>query len=179
MKTFRLSIPLPVRLGVLCVVAMLYYQPSAHAQAQFGRVEEMRTNAGTYYFYTRPATPTIQVYVMGTVRAPGVYEISDGTTLGELMALAGGPPSNVRPSYTKVTALLRLYRPRGGSQDVIFEKTLEEAFADPSSHPVLAHGDVVTIDVTQREMFNWRDVTRVVSTVGIVTLAIERLFRTF
>lgn len=163
----------------LCLLAAVLTSVPALAQAEFGRVEEMKTNAGTYYYYVRPATPTIQVQVMGAVRSPGLYEVSDGTSVNQLLALTGGPSTGTRTNRQVIETILRVYRPSQKGPDPLFEERLSYAVSHPSTYPVLEHGDIITMEVIERERFSWRDFSRVISSVGILTLAIERLSRTF
>ena len=174
MNSFRLPFYSIVFAAVVALTAL-----PVQGQATFGRVEEMRTNATMYYYHVIPATATIQVYVMGTVRAPGLYEVSEGMSLGQILALAGGPPSSPRPSYRSVETITRLYRSTSTGQELIFERPLEEAISNQTAQPRLEFGDVVTMEVIERDRFNWRDVTRIVSAGGILALAIERMARTF
>ena len=58
-------------LPVLCVQAQA--QPSSQS---FGIAEDRQTNVPSYYFHVLPGEATIQVYVWGTVGAPGAYTVA-------------------------------------------------------------------------------------------------------
>ena len=76
----------------LCVFLVLLALPAFLVEAQtFGEVEDRQTNVPSYYFHVLPGEGTMQVFVWGTVRAPGLYVVSDETGLDELLSLAGGP----------------------------------------------------------------------------------------
>ena len=168
---------LPLRLAAFGLLAALLHTTPVFAQAEFGRVENLNTNANTYYFFVRPATATIQVYVLGSVRAPGIYEVSEGTTLGSLVALSGGPLSQSRLESREVKSTLRVFRTQGGTRTLIFEKPVENAFDEGNAVPTLLHGDIVVVEVIERQRFTWRDITQLVTTAGVMALAIERLTR--
>jgi protein involved in polysaccharide export with SLBB domain len=142
------------------------------------RIEDTKTNANTYYYYTHnPGSATVRVHVLGDVRLPGVYEISESTDLGQLIALSGGPQINANSRNTKQDISLRVYRPGANGQQIIFEESFEHSLANPQVYPILRDGDVFVMDVTQRQRFGWRDATSIVSTLGVLALAIDRLTR--
>jgi protein involved in polysaccharide export with SLBB domain len=158
-------------------IGVLLLVPFAQAQSEFNRVDQTRSNAGTYVFFTQPGAATLQVQVLGTVRTPGLYEVSEGTTMGQLMALSGGPPLNVRSGKTKVTTTVRLYRPNPAGSALLYEGLLEDGISDPARYPTLQDDDVIMVDVTQRQPFGWRDAARVIGAVGVVVLTAGRVAR--
>ncbi len=151
--------------------------PAATAQA-FWRVEETKTNAGNYYYYyVNPGTATIRVQMLGAVRLPGLYEVSEDTDLGQLVALSGGPPMGVHPTGSELKVAMRVYRRTPSGEATIFEQSLDRTLSNPNAYPVLMDGDVIVMDVTQHQRFGWRDATRVISAVGVIALAVERFIR--
>lgn len=151
----------------------------ASAQAPpdvYWRVEDTKTNTGTYfYYYLTPGTPTIRVQVLGSFRTPGLYEIEDGTDLSRLVALAGGPAPASQIKDTRIDYSLSVVRPTSGGQQIVYEDSFERYVANTRAHPQLLDGDVLVMEMTQRQRFSWRDIASVVSTVGVLALAFERL----
>ena len=73
-----------------------------------------------------------QVAVVGSVNNPGIYEIAPGTTVSQLIALAGGETS------VAISKQVRLER--------IFEHTMRSIIDVPRDTPVvLAGGDIVSV----------------------------------
>lgn len=142
------------------------------------RVEETKTNTDTYfYFYINPGMPTIRVQMLGAVRAPGLYEVGEETDLGQLVALAGGPIVTARARRSRLEIGLKVFRPTPVGQEIIFDNQFEFPAANATTYPPLMDGDVVMMDVVQRQRISWRDVTSIVSTIGILALSYERLSR--
>jgi hypothetical protein len=150
------------------------------AQAQdgaaLGRVEDTRTNAGTYHYFVPPGAATVRVEVLGAVRQTGLYEVGEGTDLGRLYALTGGILRLPDREGVEADAVLRLYRPDGSGRRLVHVDSLEYGTVRPP-YPALADGDVVAVEVVTRRRFGWRDALQVVSAVGVVVLAVERLTR--
>ena len=71
-------------------------QEADPCQGRLGRAELAEATSDTYYRFYLPGEATVQVHVAGTVEQPGLYEVSVGTDLGRLLALAGGPRYGVR-----------------------------------------------------------------------------------
>jgi len=84
---------------------------------------------------------------------------------------------NAHPRNTKQDISLRVYRPAANGQQIIFDETFEHSLANTQSYPILRDGDVFVMDVTHRQPFSWRDATTIVSSLGVLALAIERLTR--
>ena len=148
----------------------------AGVQAQgLGRVEEVNSNVPSYFYFVQPGAATVQVDVLGTVRAPGLYELTEGTDVGQLLALSGGPllAPRQRASSRKVT--IRLFRAATNGADPVYEQVLEDALEDPGTYPVLQDGDVLTVEVIERTRITWRDISSIVGTIGVLALAAERI----
>ena len=145
---------------------------------KFGRVEQTQSNSDAYYYFVEPGSPTVQVYVLGTAKYPGLYEVGEGTNLRQLLALSGGPDFDRRQFLNKQRTTVRLHRPSGTQQTLVYEAVLESAIADSSAQQVLKDGDVLTIEVVERRRFDWRDIltiVNVVNTVVLITIAVVSL----
>ncbi|MEX2400202.1 MAG: hypothetical protein WD423_05480 [Rhodothermales bacterium] len=165
---------------ILAIFCLLLAGPSlAFAQAPvepYWRVQETTTNTRTYFFYQlTPGAPTIHVEVLGSFQTPGLYEIEDGTGLSRLVALAGGPATASQLKETHTRYSLKVLRATPAGQLVVYEDSFERYLANVPAHPALLDGDIVLMEMTQRQRFGWRDVTSVVSMVGVLALAFGRL----
>ena len=138
-----------------------------------GQVESALTNASSFY-YVRAGTASVRVQVLGAVRAPGLYEVSEGTALGPVLALAGGPTLGTTSSDTRTDVTLRLHRPGPGGSELVFEGPFEASVAQ-GGLPALRDGDVLVTEVRSRRTFGWRDAVQIVGALGVLALAIDRL----
>ena len=159
---------------------LLVFAASMSARAQeFGRIDNL-INTGTAYFaFAQPGEATVQVIVLGSVAAPGVYEIGISVDLGQLLALAGGPPLTETTGTTQSTSetTVRLFRESTGRRDLVYEAPLELLLTEPDLYPSLQDGDVFTIETVTRTKtpFGWRDALSLVTTGLAVTILIDRL----
>jgi len=161
-------------LSILVLFTCLYLVAPTQAQ-HFNRIEDTISNIGSYYFYTQPGIATIQVYVLGTVQSPGLYEISDGTDLGQLLALSGGPVLQARYSNDRQTTIIRLFRPGSFTAEPIYETVLDRAITKQENYPILREGDVLTVEVIQKRRFNWRDSISILGSLASVGIILERI----
>ena len=131
----------------------------------------LTSTAPGFYVHTQPGARPIIVTVAGAVSAPGRFFVDPGTTVGDLLALAGGTRGGVEDSRVETTPTVRLHR--DGS--IAFEGTLTETYARPT--PVLQDGDVVELEIIarRRNPFTWRDALSLVTTGLAVLIAVDRL----
>lgn len=155
-------------------VQTLYAPGATPVALQEGDVVEvvgLVSSVPGYYVHTEPGNDPFAVTAAGAFAAPGRYVVDPGTTVSDLVALAGG--SGVlgeQETRTKVTATVRLYR----SGDLAFEAPLEDLYARQTT--TLQVGDVVNLQVTyEREREVLRDALSIISAVVGVGLLIERL----
>ncbi|MEM1269047.1 MAG: SLBB domain-containing protein [Bacteroidota bacterium] len=161
----------------LILFLTLAVAPLASAQV-FGRVEELISTSGQYFkFIPTPGMRTVQVEVLGAVKTPGLYEIGEGTNLGQVMSLAGGPALTARSSNTDVTVMVRLYRPNTYENLPVFEANLTETVTQPRLYPDLQDGDALIVEVIEKEGFGWRDVLTVLNGAASIIFAIDILTR--
>ncbi|MBD3391123.1 MAG: hypothetical protein GF410_03810 [Chitinivibrionales bacterium] len=148
-----------------CCIAVL----PARAQS-FGRVEETKSNSDAYYYHVQPGSRTVQVHVLGAARYPGLYELTEGTDLKQLLALCGGPDFERRYFIHRQKTTVRLYRPGGSDKKLVYEARMEQAVTDNETKNVLRDGDVLTIEVVERRRFDWRDILTIVNVVNTIVL---------
>lgn len=155
-------------------LASLFLAAPAWAQG-YGRVEETKTNMGTYHHFTRIGTPTVQVNVLGAVQATGIYELSEGSRLKQLLALTGGPSLGPRQKVNTRHVTIRIFKAGTGSSTPDYTGTLDQVItARPEADPLLGDGDTVMIDVIERQGFSWRDSISMISVLASVGLILER-----
>lgn len=145
--------------------------PSAYAQV-FSRVEETSSNSTAYFYHVQPGTATVETYVMGTVGAPGLYVIEEGTDLGQLLALAGGPALDPLHRDSRRNIEIRLFRQL--SDGPVYAADLGRVVTRPEPYPTLQDGDVLTVEITEMRRFNWRDAFTVIGGLSALAVAIER-----
>lgn len=134
-------------------------------------VTSLVTTAPGFHVHSLPGAETVVVTAAGAFGAPGRYVLDAGSTVGDLVALAGGVAGFVRDVDLEVTTTIRVYR--GGA--VTFESPLTELYARPT--PALQPGDVVDLDVVteQRSSFTLRDGLSLVSVLLSTAILVERL----
>ena len=166
-----------VALGVTLVTALAAATPASAQELR--PTDERRTNAPGYFFYVLPGERTTQATVLGTVRAPGFYEVSAGTDLAELLALAGGPAVGVESPDIERRTTITLYRPSAsGAREVIYQQTTDAFARGAEPYPVMLDGDTVEVTMSERRRWNWRDTLTVVGGSASVVIAIVQIIQT-
>lgn len=148
---------------------------------QLRPTDDRVATAGGYFTYFLPGERTSQVTVLGTVRLPGLYVVSAGTTMGELLALAGGPGDGPRSSEVERTTTIRLFRATtGGTREVIYDRTAEAFARDAEGYPAVLDGDVLEVSTVEKRLRTYRDTLTIVGAVStgvIVVLQVISLLR--
>lgn len=165
--------------ATVCVLAStlgsagLVGAPVASAQ-EIRDLEPRIVNAPGYFTSVLPGERSVQATVLGTVRAPGLYTVSDGTDMGELLALAGGP--TLAPLSTEIerTVTVRLYRGTG-EREVVYERTFDGFAADASAYPRLVDGDLLEVTTVDRRLRTFRDTLTYVGAGASVVIALAQL----
>lgn len=124
-----------------------------------------------YYVHTEPGNDPFAVTVAGAFAAPGRYLVDPGTSLGDVVVLAGGAGTfGARDARDEITATVRLLRDGA----LAFESPLEDLYSR-DTQPLRA-GDVVDLQVTYRRNEPiWRDALTILTTVLGVAILVERL----
>lgn len=164
---------------ICCLLAAAVAVSEGRAQ-EFGRVGDIETRGTSYYVFARPGDATVQVLVMGL--GGGIYEISNGTRLDELLALVGGASdTNIgqRTERQVRTTTVRLYRMQGPQRVLIYEAPLQEMLLEPGTYPTLQDEDLFIVETLDETRFDWRDGLRIVTSAASVLLLIERIVRRF
>jgi hypothetical protein len=148
----------------------------ATAQNLTGGIQAQGTS---YHVFARPGQNTILVTMVGSGIQTGLYELGEGTDLEQLVALAGFDPG-ARQARNRRSIIIQLYREDAQEQrQLVHESSLQALVAAENPAPVLQLGDVVRVEVINRERFSWRDGLRIVTAAASLALIIERLSRSF
>lgn len=113
---------------------------------------EVVSSGTAYFIFTEPGAPTVKISVVGEGTRSGIYVLQDGTTLTELVALAGGTPASTETELQIVRAFVRVLRVQGGARVPVYEATVEALVREPAAHPDLQDGDVVEVDLEYEEV---------------------------
>ena len=163
---------------LLCAVSLCIVTPSMGQT--FGRVGDIEAIGTAYHVYARPGDATVQILVMGI--NGGIYEVTDGTRLDELLALVGGatgPEIGLQSATISRQTTVRLYRGSEGDRSLIYEAPLEQVLLAPHQHPRLLDGDLFLIETVTRNRFSWRDALSIIGGLASVALLVERISRRF
>ena len=166
------SLAVVTRRVLLIVLAFFALAEVATAQV-VGRYEQTESNATPYYYYVRPGSRTIQVNVIGAVSAPGLYEVNDDTSLGQLLALTGGPQMGTRQRRTSRTITIKLFRP-AASAEPVYDSVVEDGAIYSTDYPPMFEGDVLRVDVIEKTRFNWRDALQIITAGASAYLVFDR-----
>ncbi len=128
------------------------------------------STAPGFHVHAEPGAETVVVTAAGALAAPGRYVLDAGSTVGDLVALAGGGREATRESNQSIEATVRLYR----GSSVAYESALADLYGRPTE--VLQAGDVVDLQVVidERSPFTWRDVVSILTGAAAVVLAVDR-----
>lgn len=169
-----LAFPFRTSLVAFFAALLLGSAVTPSSAQRLSRLEQTETNVNAHYYYVQSGTPTIKTAVLGTVRHPGYYIISQGTRLDDLVALSGGAILDDRQRRDRRMVTFVLQRSTSQGQRVVYETTTAATRVDLSNAPRLMDGDVLTVEVTTRRRFGLRDTLTVVNTLALVALAVER-----
>lgn len=155
---------------VLVLSAVASAGLSAQPLTRLGQAEQTRTNSAGYYYHHLPGEATIQLQVSGAVLFPGLYEVSVGSDLRRVLALAGGPRLDVLDRQSDRRVRLTLFRPQEGA---IYVSSLDVASVYPELIPALQQDDSILVDVLTRRRFGWQDAATVIGALGTFGFLIQ------
>lgn len=142
----------PVR-PLVGVLAAFLFVSAAAGQVLDPSVARVTSSygVGSYYRYVGATEIGMRVQVWGALRAPGYYEIPQGTSLTRVLSLAGGPAfSRERERGERRTIRLQLFRPSADTMAVVFEQQMLNDVAQLTRNPALQEGDLVVVNVSVR-----------------------------
>ena len=185
MSPATLTRPPALRAPLLAALLVALLAPSAGAQV-LGEPEAQGT---AFYSYAEPGAPLFEVVLIGQGIRNGIYRFQEGTSLTEVLALAGGVAASDSTGGLRqqvvTTSHVRVFRPLpDGGVRLVYEATPEALVREPARHPVLQTGDVVEADVEAvvyelDEPFTFRDglelTARLASVISVVILLINQL----
>lgn len=129
-----------LRLVALALLALSAVPTTAQV---IGRAEGREATPGGYFINARAGEPTTRVYVWGSVRNPGVYEVGSGFDVRSVLSLAG-LPIETEQAPGDLEARIQVFRPGAGAEP-IYTAPLSQFVLQPEAHPALREGDVLTV----------------------------------
>lgn len=171
-----------VRPHCVALLVLLLAGWASHARAQSGgnpdaRFGELESNVPGTYYHAEPGEATIQVIVWGTVANRGRYQIPQGSTLGELIALAGGPVMQARSRQTRREITITISRKNSTGREIVYRLEGEELIETEVEYPTLRDRDIVTVEMVQWNRFTVRDLLNVLGSLASLALIADRVFR--
>ncbi|NND70180.1 MAG: hypothetical protein HKN43_01235 [Rhodothermales bacterium] len=152
------------------IVAALFSTMTVDAQT-LGRVESTESSAPDYYYFVQPGERTIQIHVIGSVKNSGLFEVGSETTLGQILAISGGPMMGPRSSRNKRKVQVRVLRASG----LVYAVDLEDDETPYVDFAGLQEGDIVRVDVVEKTTFGWRDGLQIVTAAVSIALIYDRI----
>lgn len=138
-------------------------------------VLSLDTSVPGFFVHATPEVDPIRVTAAGGFSAPGLYLVSPGSTLSDLLAMAGGVRNGGdREDRVEVTTTVRVFRSTG----LAYESAIHDLYA--SAQPfVLQPDDTVELDIVRRvrNTFTWRDGVSIATAAATVSLAIYQITR--
>ena len=173
--TVRLHYPtfLP---GVFASLLLCLFAIAAHGQI-LDELQYSRLNTAAYYNYSQKGDVTIHVHVWGAFRFPGLYEIPRGTTVSEVISLAGGPlfPERERRSMRLVSLKVHRKDLDGFTRNVVFQDDMENEIVVSENDISLQEQDVLGAEVVVRRTFSFRDLFPIISAAATLALLVDRI----
>ena len=141
---------------ILFIVSCCKYVNAQDDKERIGLEEIMKTGIN-YYNYADKDKVNIEVIVWGGIKNPGKYLIPAGTTVIDLITLAGGPVSEETIEFVK---LIRMKNDSLKSQTDRIINLDYRGFFDKEKkssykyvNPVVQAGDMVTIPMEEEKTF--------------------------
>lgn len=117
-----------------------------------------RASNAAYFNYTRTGDVSVIVNMWGTLRHPGRYELTRGSTLGDAISLGGGPSdAGERPDEFERAISVTLSRRGITGREVIFQSELSQIVASKVDLPVLLDDDVIYINTISKSKPSFRN----------------------
>jgi hypothetical protein len=153
----------------ISLLTVLFFQLlKAQDDIQIGSPNADRTSTGGLYDYSDPAGVNFRVQLWGYVKFPGFYIVPAGTSVNELISLAGGPLEDA------ILDDIRLIKLKEGSQTVMEKYNIndfvwEDKITKQIKYCRLNAGDIVVVPGAPR-YFVREDITFY---VGLLTSLIS------
>jgi len=130
---------------ILTSILTIFFFEFIYAQDDIQIGSTGRTNAtGALYDYSNPSAVNIKVQLWGYVRFPGYYVVPVGTSLNELMSLAGGPTEDASLDDIRVVKIREgseTYMVKYDYNDFVWEANIKTQI----KYTRLDAGDIVVV----------------------------------
>ena len=158
----------------LIVTALFLFAAFAHPGT--GHAQDLgRGEQGFVNRYASPGSSTIQVYVWGSVRNPGIWRIEPNLDLVELLSAVGVAGVGEDQLDFSQHVNLRIYRTIEGNRRMIYEERLDDVLAESATYPPLQESDVLEVETERRRQFGFQFFSQIVGTTATLALLILRL----
>ena len=134
------------------------------------RFDEMISQGVSLHIFADKGEATIRVLVLGTVGSGGVYEISPGLRVDQLLAFAGGLELN-----DELRVTVQLYREEVRNRTLVYEARMEDFLLKPGEYPQLIGGDIIVVRSKEKVKFGWRDILSIITSLTAVTTLVRIL----
>jgi len=131
---------------ILASILTVFFFEFLHAQddIQIGSSGRESNSVGALFDYSNPSGVNFRVQLWGYVRYPGFYIIPAGTSINELLSLAGGPMEDANLSDIRVVKL------KEGSQTVMMKYNYndlvwEDNIKTQIKYTRLEAGDIIVV----------------------------------
>lgn len=132
---------------ILTALLIAFFFEFIHAQddIQIGSPNSTRPAAtGALYDYSTQSAINIKVQLWGYVRFPGVYIVPEGTSVNELISLAGGPTEDATLEDLRVVKIkegTKTFMVKYDYNDLVWEENIKTEI----NYVRLAAGDIVVV----------------------------------
>ena len=130
---------------------------SAQEDIQVGNQGRIGNSSGALYDYSSPSEVNFRVQIWGYANLPGFYIVPAGTSLNELISLAGGPTEDALLNDIRIVKMKEGYQTtmtKYNYNDLVWEKNITNQI----SYVRLDAGDIVVIPGEPR-YFTREDIT--------------------
>lgn len=149
--------------------------PVAAQSLPLSGFDEVEAIGTSYHKFVRSGEASIEVLVLSSTEGSGIYEVSQGLRLDQLLALIGGSSLGVSSPQQRGKVRVRLFREQVGLRSLVYESEVKRMLVNEAENPVLQHGDVLAIEHSYKGRLAWRDAVSLVTVLTSLGLLLERL----
>lgn len=150
------------------ILGLLVFVPAGLAQST--------TSPGQYVqVYARPGRPTINVFVWGSVGAPGIWRVEPEVDLVELLSVVRVPGVGIDEAGVHEQTRLQIFREQGGRRVEVYSEEVEYLLSVARAYPTLQEGDILEVTTRRRTKVNVLMVSQVVGTLSSLVVLVLSL----
>lgn len=164
------------RLVLIALIFATFVGISSKASAQTDslifREMDLKRIGVNYFNFSKPDKFNFEVIVLGGVKAPGIYLLSEGASLIELVALTGGAiDESIFDNFKLIRAKAKNPELKADTVMIISYKDFfdkDKTGSVTKHNPLLKGGDIISFPIKPDKNF-W-DYAQVISTVFVIPL---------